>query len=186
MEFTEIIVLVAVATACLLSAYNSNVMVMFQKKGITTIATKNSIKNVRIHDARAGITYVYLSRQWVKEKIYLCEVYPVSEKRHQVTIKFNFSWLRSNVLEPLDRGTITLEYVRPEDFNSTYAVDNSLFEDAPHILYDKLARYEKDNIRMKAEITELRSLGHQHVKKVLDEVGSLKRAEGQGKGGFTK
>lgn len=186
MELTEIVVAALVVGLCLFSVYNSSIMVMFQKKGITTYASKNSIKNVRIHDARVGMTYIYLNRRWVEKKIYDCEVYPVGDRQHQKMVKFNFDWFRASVLEPLDKGTLTIDYVRPEDYNSTYADDHSLLEESPHIILDRLERAEEDNVRLKAQVITLEAIGHQQVRKVLEEVGAMVGKSAQSRGGFQK
>ena len=186
MTFLQWVVLIGGAAIVVFSAYSENVTVFFRQKGITNMCSKNAMKNVRVYDTDSGITYIGVDDQHVRDEIYKCTLYPVGEKHHPINIEIDFSSVRSNAIDVYRKGTVTLNLVRRGNLSVAFAANNSLFDEAPEVLYDRLRRLESDKIRMEAEIVELKAMKHQDVKNVVDTVKSLKMAEGAGRGVFPK
>lgn len=186
MTFLQWVVLIGGAAIVVFSAYSENVTVFFRQKGITNMCSKNAMKNVRIYDTDSGITYIGVDDQHEKDEIYKCSLYPIGEKHHPINISIDFSLVRANAIDVYRKGTVTLNMVRRENLSVVFEANNNLFDEAPEVLYDRLRRLETDNIRMEAEIVELKAMKHQDVKNVIDTAKSLEMAKGQGRGGFTK
>ena len=186
MTFVEWVVVLGAATGIVYSLYSENITVFFRQKGITRMCSKNAQKNVTIYDADSGISYIGVNDQHVRDEVYLCELYPLGEKHHPIKIEIDFSLVRSSGIGLFRTGSCTLNIVRRENLSVVFEANNSLFDEAPEVLYDRLRRLESDKIRMEAEIVELKAMKHQDVKNVIDTAKSLEMAKGQGRGGVQR
>ena len=188
MAFTFIqgLFLLSAIAAVVLSAYNQNLSVFFGKKGITTSCSKNAMKNTRIWDAATNITYICIDITWTKGTEYNCTLYPSGDKQHPVNVDIDFTEIRGNAKEPVLYGTQTLTWIKSEQMTGQFAAENALYEKSPKEIIEKLTRMEAENIRLKAQVTELEAIGHQQIKKVLEEVGAMVGKSAQSRGGFPK
>ena len=186
LDFLQIAVLIGALTLVVSSLYGQNVTAIFRQKGITTMCNKNALKNTRFYDADTGMTYICVSRQYDHASVYKCRLYPIGERHNEKTMDIDYSLLRGNVIEMVDKGTVTLTITRRENLSTVFAANNNVFDEAPEVLYDRLRRLETDNIRMEAEMVELKAMKHQDVKNVIDTAKSLEMAKGQGRGGIPR